>query len=321
MANPKVFISSTYYDLKHIRNDLQVFIQGLGYDAVIHDKGNIPYAQTESLEKSCYNEVSLSDILICIIGNKYGTQGADGNYSITMNELKEAISRRKKVYIYIVQEVYTENVTYIKNKGNGFNPAHVDDIRIHEFIEELKQNVKNHPIHPFNNASDIIDNLRKQLAGLFQGLLSQEASITESKTFSDLQETANDIKALIADLSLEKESFFSKFHGTIYAPNPLITHIQQLLGGKKYNIIVSSKNELCAYLNDLGFTISEIEFPENDTIKAIREINNYRQTLSISLELFSSEGIIQEIRDRKILDKAITFDNSFIDDKDFDLPF
>ncbi len=321
MANPKVFISSTYYDLKHIRNDLQVFIQGLGYDAVMHDKGNIPYAQTETLEDSCYNEVSASDILICIIGNKYGTQGTDGNYSITMNELRRAISQRKKVYIYIVQEVYTENVTYIKNKGNGFDPAHVDDIRIHEFIEELKQTVKNHPILPFNNASDIIDNLRLQFAGLFQRLLSQEASITESKTFSDLQETANDIKALIADLTTEKDSFFSKFHGTIYAPNPLITHIQQLLGGKKYNIIVSSKNELCAYLNDLGFSISETGFPENDTINAVRDINNYRQTLSISLDLFSSDGLILEIRDRKILEKAITYSNTFIGNDDNDLPF
>lgn len=197
----------------------------------------------------------------------------------------------------------------------------MDDIRVHEFIEELKHTVKNHPILPFNNASDIIDNLRLQFAGLFQRLLSQEASITESKTFSDLQDTANDIKALIADLSLEKDSFFSKFHGTIYAPNPLITHIQQLLGGKKYNVIVSSKNELCAYLNDLGFTTSETGFPENDTILAVREINNYKQTLSISLELFSSDGIIQELRERKILEKAITYNNTFISNDYNDLPF
>lgn len=39
MANPKVFISSTYYDLQHIRNDIRIFIQGLGYEAIMHDKG------------------------------------------------------------------------------------------------------------------------------------------------------------------------------------------------------------------------------------------------------------------------------------------
>ena len=34
MAKPRVFISSTFYDLKQIRADLDNFILGLGYDVV-----------------------------------------------------------------------------------------------------------------------------------------------------------------------------------------------------------------------------------------------------------------------------------------------
>lgn len=41
MATPKVFVSSTYYDLQHVRNDIQTFLLELGYEAVMHDKGNI----------------------------------------------------------------------------------------------------------------------------------------------------------------------------------------------------------------------------------------------------------------------------------------
>lgn len=241
MATPRVFISSTYYDLQHIRNDIRIFIQSLGYDPVMHDKGNIPYTQTETLEVSCYNEVSACDILVCIIGNKYGTPSSDGNYSITMNELKKAISQRKKVYIFITHEVYTENMTYQINKDNGFKPYHVDDIRIHEFISELKQVVNNHPIISFNNVQEILENLKQQFAGLFQHLLSQEATITESKTFTDLKNTSDEIKALIAEFSSEKDSFFSKFNGTIYAPNHIISYIQSLLGGVGYTVIVASK--------------------------------------------------------------------------------
>jgi len=37
MAIPRVFISSTYYDLRHVRNDLEVFLRNLGYDPVMHD--------------------------------------------------------------------------------------------------------------------------------------------------------------------------------------------------------------------------------------------------------------------------------------------
>lgn len=322
MANPKVFISSTYYDLQHIRNDIRVFIQGLGYEPVMHDKGNVTYAQTETLENSCYNEVSACDILICIIGNKFGTQASGENYSITMTELKRALSLRKKVYIYIVNEVYTENLTYIKNKDKGFDSAYVDDIRVHQFIEELKQTVKNHPILPFHNVSDILDNLRLQFAGLFQRLLSQEASITESKMFSDLQDSADRIKSLISEFVDEKNSFFSKFAGSIYAPNHVITYIQNLLGGKQYNVIVSSKQELCSYLNDLGFSVTpDYGFPEGEVVMAKRNANNYMQELQISLDLFELDGGIKDIRDRKILEKDIVLTNTLISANDNDLPF
>ncbi|EJL6905653.1 DUF4062 domain-containing protein [Vibrio cholerae] len=32
MAKPRIFISSTYYDLKHIRNAIESFVDGFGYD-------------------------------------------------------------------------------------------------------------------------------------------------------------------------------------------------------------------------------------------------------------------------------------------------
>ena len=49
MANLRVFVSSTYYDLHHVRNDLYTFIKGMGYEPVMHDKGGIPYTQEKTL--------------------------------------------------------------------------------------------------------------------------------------------------------------------------------------------------------------------------------------------------------------------------------
>ena len=48
MAIPRVFISSTYYDLKYIRNDIESFIKNLGYEPVLHEKNKI----IERLEQS-----------------------------------------------------------------------------------------------------------------------------------------------------------------------------------------------------------------------------------------------------------------------------
>ena len=41
MARPRVFISSTFYDLKQIRADLDNFIRSLGYDVVRNEEGAI----------------------------------------------------------------------------------------------------------------------------------------------------------------------------------------------------------------------------------------------------------------------------------------
>lgn len=59
MAKPRVFISSTFYDLKQIRADLDNFILGLGYDVVRNEEGGIPYGTNFKLEDYCYKEVSM----------------------------------------------------------------------------------------------------------------------------------------------------------------------------------------------------------------------------------------------------------------------
>lgn len=39
MAKPRVFISSTFYDLRQIRVELDKFIEGLGYEPVRNEEG------------------------------------------------------------------------------------------------------------------------------------------------------------------------------------------------------------------------------------------------------------------------------------------
>jgi len=39
MARPKIFVSSTFYDLRHVRNDMESFIKTLGYDPIMNERG------------------------------------------------------------------------------------------------------------------------------------------------------------------------------------------------------------------------------------------------------------------------------------------
>ncbi|SFL12861.1 protein of unknown function [Paenibacillus sp. 1_12] len=50
MARPRVFVSSTFYDLKYVRADLERFIKEFGYDAVLNEKG-----KQHSIDYSCSN--------------------------------------------------------------------------------------------------------------------------------------------------------------------------------------------------------------------------------------------------------------------------
>ena len=165
----------------------------------------------------------------------------------------------------------------------------------------------------------LTQNLKQQFAGLFQHLLSQEATITESKTYEDLKDTAESIQDLIDSLSKEQESFFNKFNGSIFAIQPSIRKLLNVLGGKQYDLFIPSKEALKQYLFDLGFTFSEEGFPFEDLVFS-KCIDGYKYTLKIDSNVFSSNGEINDIRDRKELDRYITYTSKLIPQED-DLPF
>lgn len=308
MAAPRVFISSTYYDLRHVREDIGNFIKSLGYEPVMHDKGGITYTQTETLEESCYSELQNCDIVICIIGNAYGTKSQDGDLSITMKELTSAIKARKKIYIYILKDVYIENRTYLKNKDKDFEPASVDNIKIHEFIAEIKENVKNHPIEAFENISDIIDNLKTQFAGLFQRLLVQDAAATETKTAYDLQSSADTIKHSIETFDEKIDDFWSKLDSTVFAPNNVIRYLQKLLGYNDFFPFVANKKALFEYLNSIGFYEDEDPFTENYVFIKNDYNNDIVIYLKITNKLFDNDEKIIKNLSTSELSKYIIYD-------------
>jgi hypothetical protein len=99
MAKPRVFISSTFYDLRQIRIDLDRFIKEMGYEGVLNEFGDIPYGKDDKLEEYCYKEISNIDILVSIIGGRYGSESNNNYNSISQVELRTALELNKQVYI------------------------------------------------------------------------------------------------------------------------------------------------------------------------------------------------------------------------------
>lgn len=202
MAKPRIFISSTFYDLKHIRSSLENFIESLGYDPILSEKGSIAYNPDIPLDESCYKEAQSCDIYILIIGGRYGSPATNEKMmsendfhhryeSITKMEYESAIKMEIPTYILIEKNVRSEYETFKKNLDNdNIKYAHVDSVNIFHFITEIMNQPKNNPIHLFEKHNEIETWLKQQWAGLFQGL------IKERKNKKELSELSYEIKEL-----------------------------------------------------------------------------------------------------------------------------
>lgn len=184
---PVVFVSSTFYDLKYIRESLKEFINSLGFRAVLFEKGDISYDPTQPLEFSCYDNINSpeTDIYVLIIGHNYGSQSIfDRDSSITKMEFKSAQERHLPTYILIEEDVYNYHKVYRVNKDNETVKYPNVDVKVLEFIEEICALPLNNPIQSFKTFENIRFWLMKQWTGYFRTLIRRHL-INEVNTSID----------------------------------------------------------------------------------------------------------------------------------------
>jgi hypothetical protein len=196
MARPRVFLSSTYYDLHQSREDIERFIKSLGYDCVRHEAGAIPYSKDTRLEVSAYREVETCDIFVAIIGGKFGSESKDiSGHSITQNEIVRALEKGIQVYIFVERNTLTEyEVWRINQQTPLMNYRFADDARIYTFIDRLYNLPNNNPIIGFGSVSEISTYLLEQWAGLFQRYLSQQPRMKEIAIVDDMRGVATTLR-------------------------------------------------------------------------------------------------------------------------------
>jgi CRISPR/Cas system-associated exonuclease Cas4 (RecB family) len=213
MAKPRVFISSSFYDLKELRSALERFVENYGFEPILSEKGKIAYSPDIPLDESCYREVQHADILILIVGGRYGAERSKGNStskssekkffdryeSITREEFRAAVRSKIPIYVFIERAVYSEYYTYLKNKGRqDIQYAHVDSENIFHMIEEIMSLPRNNPVFPFDRCQEIESLLKEQWASLFGEFLHRLSNQEQLKSLGlqieQLQETNETFK-------------------------------------------------------------------------------------------------------------------------------
>lgn len=177
MPSPRVFISSTYVDLADARSVVVDYFKELTYETVAFERGGIHFDHTKPIDEPGYEVVKACDLMILIIGGRYGNRSSRDtrarttiNFnSITKNEYLEALSAGIPVFTFIRQEVLNEYFTYInqpKKQRKTFAPRFVDNKAIFQLIKEIKELKTNNQIIEYKTVPEILTCLKLATADL-----------------------------------------------------------------------------------------------------------------------------------------------------------
>ena len=159
---PSVFISSTCFDLRQVREDLrEFFIDNYGFDVMLSEFDSFPIDPCRGTFENCLKNVDeYADLFILIVGTRYGFITDQGK-SITNLEFDHAKAKGIPIYVFIDSRL-NNNLALWKNNRDGDYSSIVDNPKLFEFISEIYDE-SNQWIYTFNSVRDIESTLKNQL--------------------------------------------------------------------------------------------------------------------------------------------------------------
>lgn len=292
MASPRVFISSTYYDLKSVRSDLERFVEAMGFEPVLNEKGHVPYGSDKRLEDFCYREVGACDIIVSIIGGRYGNSSAREDASISQVELKTAIELGKQVYVFVDRSVKVEHRFVQKNKDiSNLQYTSVDNKKVFEYLDYVEQLPLNNATFGFDVANDIIEILREQWAGLFKSFLQDNAKKSENQYINEIKDTAQTLKQMVTYLAEDKKNTHSAIQTILSVNHPIFSKLKKIMG-VKYRIYFSKHEEMLEWLKVSQYHSISPEFWDSNDFEEFvnNEDKKEQRLLKVRVELFGGNG-------------------------------
>jgi len=194
---PSVIVSSTFYDLRQIRADLANFIvDELSYAPLLSELNSFPIDPDSDTVNNCRKRVENdADIMVLIIGGRYGYIDTSTAKSITNIEYLTARAKGIPIYVFVQKNVLALLPVWKDNKNADFSAA-VDDTRIFDFIDTIRS-VDKIWMFEFETAQNIIETLRLQFAYIMTEGLSWNLKFKHKKIPKDPNLSGESIKLIL----------------------------------------------------------------------------------------------------------------------------
>lgn len=164
----RVFLSSTFYDLKSVRQDLVEFLRASGFEPIVFETAgalpNIPAAD------SALQHAAQADICILIVGTRYGAKSEEMGLSYTHQEFRTAMDRGRPIFSFIEQETLIKFEMYRARPASDFWTE--DEKMLFSFIGEVSELGSR---FPFTTLPELQKGLRHQLSSYFGYLVRKYA--------------------------------------------------------------------------------------------------------------------------------------------------
>lgn len=136
---PRIFVSSTCYDLVDLRKEVEEHLRSLGLQPVMSDQACSDFEVSPNADsiECCLVNVRDSDVFVCVLSQRYGPPLDDFGYpglSATHVEYLEARKRGMRILFYVRDRTGAEHGLWRKDKAN-FKPRWVREPKLFEFLE------------------------------------------------------------------------------------------------------------------------------------------------------------------------------------------
>ena len=200
ISAPTVMVSSTYYDLRQIRTDIEEFIDhDMGYIPLLSEFYSFPVDPDKRTIENCRARVNENaDIFVLIIGGRYGHVEAASQKSVTNLEYLTARVKGIPIYAFVEKQTLI-SLSLWEKKPDGDFSAIVENTAVFDFIRDVRTKDSVWTFE-FETAQDIIQALRHQFAHQMLEGLNLSTKIRKA----NLQDTLKDLSGRAYIIAVEK---------------------------------------------------------------------------------------------------------------------